>query len=309
MIQISQEGNNVILRRWRSSTTMLAYNILFFSIAALQYYRISLCYGFSSTDITSNKRQSSTFFPLYSEVQTPSYTLGIGFSDDEDVDNLPNLSGSLEKCILQQFTLNEHKPLGCSVEESLAVETDENAKYVFVSEVKKGGNAAKAGLKEGDVIVQLSGTFDELIDVAGLGIDRIQSLVGGRQEDSPIIIRVARGSDVKERHELALVELCIVGDDAMTADCITAIYSDEAIDMRNTEIPQQCGDEDDETECMLDSLWDTWSDGLTTTGSEEEEVQEDKPKKKKAQPWASRSSGSGTYVRDPKTGKMVNIDE
>jgi len=265
---------------------MLAYNILFFSIAALQC-KILLCYGFSSTDIISNKRQLSTFFPLYSEVQTPSYTLGIGFSDDDDVDNLPNLRGPLENCILQLFTLNEHKPLGCSVEESLAVETDENAKYVFVSEVKKGGNAAKAGLKEGDVIVQLSGTFDELIDVAGLGIDRIQSLVGGRQEDSPLVIRVARGSDVKERHELALVELCIVGDDVMTADCITAIYSDEDIDMGNTEIPQQC-DEDDETECMLDSLWDTWSDGLPTAGSKEEkEVEEDQPKKKKTQPWVT----------------------
>jgi len=189
MIQISQEGNIVILRRWRSSTTMLAYNILFLSIA-LQY-RKSVCYGFSSTDIISNKRQLSTFFPLYSEVQTtPSYTLGIGFSDDEDVDNLPTLTGPLENCILQQFTLNEHKPLGCSVEESLAVETDENAKYVFVSEVKKGGNAAKAGLKEGDVIVQLSGTFDELVDVTGLGIDRIQSLVGGRQEDRKVRVSI-----------------------------------------------------------------------------------------------------------------------
>jgi len=168
---------------------MLAYNILFFSIAALQC-KILLCYGFSSTDIISNKRQLSTFFPLYSEVQTPSYTLGIGFSDDDDVDNLPNLRGPLENCILQLFTLNEHKPLGCSVEESLAVETDENAKYVFVSEVKKGGNAAKAGLKEGDVIVQLSGTFDELIDVAGLGIDRIQSLVGGRQEDRKVRVSI-----------------------------------------------------------------------------------------------------------------------
>jgi len=127
---------------------------------------------------------------------------------------------------------------------------------------------------------------------------------------SPLVIRVARGSDVKERHELALVELCIVGDDAITADCITAIYSDEDIDMGNTEIPQQC-DEDDETECMLDSLWDTWSDGLPTAGSEEEKevIENDEPKKKKAQPWASRSSFSGTYVRDPKTGKMVNIDE
>ena len=66
--------------------------------------------------------------------------------------------------------------------------------------------------------------------------------------------------------------------------------------------------EDDGTECMLDSMWSGWSEGLVPT---EEVTEEPVPveKKKKVAPWSSRSSGSGTYVRDPKTGKMVNIDE
>ena len=85
---------------------------------------------------------------------------------------LPTLKGSLLGSKVHEYTLKEHKPLGCSVEESLANEPD-NAKYVFVAEVVKGGNAARAGLREGDVIVQLSGTFDEVVDVAGLGIDKM----------------------------------------------------------------------------------------------------------------------------------------
>ena len=107
---------------------------------------------------------------------------------------------------------------------------------------------------------------------------------------------------------MALVELCIIGDDAQTAECITQIYADDEIDMGDADIPE-CN-EDDDMECMLDSMWDVWSDVLPSSGAnEEEEAIEEEPKKKKAQPWASRSSGSGTYVRDPKTGKMVNIDE
>ena len=97
----------------------------------------------------------------------------------------------------------------------------------YHGQVVEGGNAQKAGIKKGDVIVRLSGTFDEVVDVAGLGIDKIKSLVAGRAEDSTLDICVARGTDVMARHELALVELCIVGDDAATADCIDKIYADD----------------------------------------------------------------------------------
>ena len=73
---------------------------------------------------------------------------------------------------LHEFTLKNHKPLGCAVEESLADEPD-GARHVFVAEVTEGGHAHRAGLRAGDVIVQLSGTFEEVCDVAGLGLERM----------------------------------------------------------------------------------------------------------------------------------------
>lgn len=47
---------------------------------------------------------------------------------------LPELTEALEKCELHEFILKNHKPLGCSVEESLASEPD-GSRFVFVSEV------------------------------------------------------------------------------------------------------------------------------------------------------------------------------
>jgi len=261
---------------------------------------------FSATPRTILVRSSNT--RLNSEAQTFSSIDSSEESDDITNNGRPNLTGSLFQARWLEFALEDHKPLGCSVEESLADEED-GANYVFVSEVVAGGNAQKAGLKTGDVIVRLSGTFDEVVNVAGLGIEKIKSLVAGRAEDSTLKMCVARGSDVMERHELALVELCIIGDDAATADCIDKIYANDDFIAGDAEMAA-C-DEDDGTECLLDAMWDTWSEGVPTAMNNEEEVKEEdeQPKKKKVAPWASRSSGSGTYVRDPKTGKMVNIDE
>ena len=53
---------------------------------------------------------------------------------DSSREGIPELSGALETCELHEFLLNDHKPLGCSVEEGLASEPDAK-KYVFVSEV------------------------------------------------------------------------------------------------------------------------------------------------------------------------------
>lgn len=145
---------------------------------------------------------------------------------------------------------------------------------------------------------------------------RRKSLVAGRPADSPLTIRVARGSDVRERHELALVELCIVGDDARADECITAIYRQDddvgflaAAADGDMAASSPC-EEDDGTECMLDAMWGDWSEGLMDAEEEEKtEVPKEEGGKKKVAPWSSRSSPSGTYVRNPKTGKMENIDE
>mmetsp|Transcript_9625 Transcript_9625/g.15933 ORF Transcript_9625/g.15933 Transcript_9625/m.15933 type:complete len:290 (+) Transcript_9625:101-970(+) len=257
--------------------------------------------------ITMMSGRSST--RLNSEAQTFSSIDSSEENDDRSSTNgRPNLTGSLFQARWLEFALTEHKPLGCSVEESLASEPD-GATYVFISEVVDGGNAQNAGLKKGDVIVRLSGTFDEVVDVTGLGIDKIKSLVAGRADDSTLNICVARGTDVMERHELALVELCIIGDDAATSDCIDKIYADD--DFIVGDVDMVGCDEDDGAECLLDAMWDTWSEVVPSAIDSEEEMkeEEDKPKKKKVAPWSSRSSPSGTYVRDPKTGKMVNIDE
>lgn len=118
--------------------------------------------------------------PLCSDVQKTASSLDWTADDDEgegdkptsDAAPAPMLTGSLAGAVLLEYELTEHKPLGCSVEESLAAEPD-GAKYVFVAEITRGGNAVKGGLKEGDVIVQLSGTFDEVVDVTGLGIEKM----------------------------------------------------------------------------------------------------------------------------------------
>lgn len=295
------------LGRQPSNTRLVFSALLILSIQT----QIQRSDGFSSTIPDNTRHWPHSLLPLNSEVQSSNTVESWAQDDEDDTMNWPpELTGSLSGSKLNEFELKEHKPLGCSVEESLADEPN-GAKYVFVADVTKGGNAAMAGIKIGDVIMQLSGTFDEVVDVSGLGIDKIRSLVAGRPDEKPLIIRVARGSAVMQRHELALVELCITGDDAATAECITSIYEadDDFYIAGDGDIAMQC-EEDDGTECLLDSMWDTWSDDLpSVTNGEAVEEEVKIEKKKKVAPWSSRSSPSGTYVRDPKTGKMVNIDE
>ena len=73
---------------------------------------------------------------LFSETQTFSAIDSSADDENEDVnDDPPNLTGSLIDARWYEFELKNHKPLGCSVEESLASEQD-GVKYVFVSEVR-----------------------------------------------------------------------------------------------------------------------------------------------------------------------------
>jgi len=209
------------------------------------------------------------------------------------------------------FTLDEHKPLGCTAEESLA-KGEDGAKHVFVSKVTEGGNADTAGLLVGDVIVGVSGSFEEIVEVVGVGLDRVRSLVAGRQDKMNLILKIVRNTDVLAQHEKALVDLCILpegeGKDSNLVKCIEALYqSDYEID--DSEGPGSCLDTD--AECMLDTMLNTWEDELDVMGGEKQvEVEQEEVKKvKKPAPWSSRSSGSGTYVLDPKTRKMINLDD
>lgn len=79
----------------------------------------------------------------------------------------------------------------------------------------------------------------------------------------------------------------------------------ESMGDANNESSGACDDGD--VDCMLDSMLDLWGEEIGIKN--EEAVEEVKTEKKKPAPWSSRSSPSGTFVRDPKTGRMVNIDE
>ena len=74
-----------------------------------------------------------------------------------------------------------------------------------------------------------------------------------------------------ERHEMALVELCIIGDDEETANCINQIYAYDNFSLIDGGMAA-CED-DDGTECLLDSMWGTWTEGLPSgiNGEEDEE--------------------------------------
>lgn len=203
--------------------------------------------------------------------------------------------------------------MGCTVEESLAPEPDATTP-VFISKVVEGGNAEKAGLAAGDVIMAITGVFDKLEDVSHSNVDRVRSLVGGRLPSKELTIWVLRGTDVMARHESVLVDLCTVDADADMDDCIHTIMNEIELNSLATEtgINADC---DPEGECLLDAMADFWTaetDDVFGTDTVEEEAPNQagptaEPAKKQARPWASRSSPSGTYVRDPVTGKLRNI--
>jgi PDZ domain len=66
------------------------------------------------------------------------------------------------------FSLAQHRPMGCTVEESLSA-----GYHVFISAVKEGGNADVAGVQVGDVIVGVTGLFGGMEDVTGLGLEKV----------------------------------------------------------------------------------------------------------------------------------------
>ena len=208
-----------------------------------------------------------------------------------------------------EFELKSHKPLGCTAEESL-IEGKDGAKHVFVSKVNAEGNAAKAGIKEGDVILAVTGSFEDVMVVAGQPLEKVQPLIAGHPEDEPISIYVARGTNVQSEHDTALVDICTFNEglDSQIEECIIGLNSYD-YDFEDEEPTIDCGDDD--SECLIDQMYGSWGDEMSEFSSKadvDDDVAEEQPAKKKPAPWSSRSSPSGTFVRDPQTGEMRNID-
>lgn len=266
------------------------------------------------------------------------------FPDDENVQIL-------------EFTLPEHKPLGCTAEESLDAtrHTDLLQPPVFIVSIKDEGNAQIAGLQVGDVILELSSGMycntctskqststddnDEnenandkidlprrqaMEDVHGMGLERVKALVAGTNydDDDALIIKVARGSSIMKRHEEALMKLCEIdssAEDKQFEGYISSFLEGGMIDSDEEDgsaVGKECDLEDEE--CIMNVMCDLWGEECEVLGTKnhiaekkkemkkkEEAKEEEKPKRSG---YFSRSSPSGTYTRDPKTGKLENVD-
>jgi len=234
-----------------------------------------------------------------------------------------------------ELIIEEHKPLGCRVEESL-VKDDNNSvgRQVFIARVSPGGNAERFGLMVGDIVLQVSNVFGTgLMDVEGLGLDKIRNLVAGAEEDCPLAMTVRRGTSIKSRHDAALSAVLSddvdgaldtididnhdaivsavssVGKSIVTNDVAWTIHNDDECAVDN---PECCEDEN----CALDMLWDVWGDDdeiideplIGSEGADNEADEIPLPAKKPA-PWSSRSSPSGTWVRNPATGQLEDINQ
>ena len=163
-------------------------------------------------------------------------------------------------------------------------------------------------------------------------------MVSAVPSDETLRIQVARGTDVFERHEKAVVDICSISESSESdvEDCVVTFLRDgyyediggstdssssaatattDSTNNKNTD-----DDDDDDTDNkeadtdgLIDSMMNLWveEDDLplppTTSGITDGSNQQNTNKKPK--PWSSRSSPSGTWVRDPKTGQMRNIDE
>ena len=89
-------------------------------------------------------------------------------SEDTGDAELLNPQKVFPEAVIEEFSLANHRPLGCTVEESLA-----DTNYVFVTKIVEGGNADKAGMQVGDVLVGITGQFGDMTSCIGIGVEKV----------------------------------------------------------------------------------------------------------------------------------------
>ena len=144
-----------------------------------------------------------------------------------------------------------------------------------------------------------------------------KSMIGSMPEDQPLHLSIARATDVLEKHEEFLVELCSSNgpSDKEVEGNIQKYLSEGYYDV---ECPTDIGtddDEDDEDDIVADGgddlvgdMYNLWAEELPPPPPIDGNNEQPRETAEKIKPWSSRSSPSGTFVRDPVTGEMKNID-
>lgn len=140
-------------------------------------------------------------------------------------------------------------------------------------------------------------------------------MVSSRPEEEPLALQVARGTNVFDEHEKAVVELCSTdAGDVEVEQCVVDYLSmdskDEAVRNKQAAVEEEeeCDMEGDDADCMVGNMMDLWAADLPDLPPQPKDLGSMEEPAEKVKPWSSRSSGSGTYVRDPVTGEMKNID-
>lgn len=282
--------------------TIMRYRLHWIPFLAMVIILASLVESFTLVSLNSPK----------TDLSISSTKLGASIEEEEEQEQmLPSIQPeaasqeAFPSAEFISFQLDEHKPLGCTVEETL----DSLSEYVFVSKVVPGGLADKAGIQVGDVIVAVTGLFGEVTTVLDSGIEKLKGLVASVPAEDSLRICIARGTDVLEKHETALVDLCSSdgASDSEVEGCIVDFIKDGYNLDEDDDQVTDCGDED--TECLIDNMMDLWAEELPPPPpSSTADVDMSESSSKQPKPWSSRSSPSGTYVRDPVTGEMKNID-
>ena len=169
-----------------------------------------------------------------------------------------------------------------------------------------------------------------------------KSLIMCRYDNEPFTLRVLRGTLALHDHEAALTELCSNPDTASTEaeqcmiDYIQGAYAtndskknsggSKTVSIDNTPDDGECTIMDtdmDDGDCLLNDLHSLWASDLPMSSSQQQQLQNSnsgtdttngstgnnsKDTAAVVKPWSSRASPSGTFVRDPTTGKMKNLD-
>ena len=153
----------------------------------------------SHTKATVSSPPSSSTFLSASVEDDTEVPIGSSSLSPEIEDTLQNvMDGLYPDGELVTLVIKDHRPLGCTVEESLATPTksdDESSKTknivkindddddevvslddapaVFVSKVVEGGHAEQAGMEVGDVVIGVTGLFGNVMAVSGFDIERV----------------------------------------------------------------------------------------------------------------------------------------
>ena len=142
-------------------------------------------------------------------------------------------------------------------------------------------------------------------------------MVSSRPEEEPLELQVARGTNVFDDHEKAVIELCSNdSSDKEVEQCVIDYLSMDNIEQAARNAPskgtkgddEECDIEDDDADCMVGDLLNMWAEDLPPIPPPSNDLGATEAPTEKVKPWSSRSSPSGTFVRDPVTGEMKNID-